>query len=440
MVPVPWNSNYQATIEFCQDLTNSSIYGYRLPGEDSCHLAALMIRVVPGNQYRLTIRNRSNRTTTNLHTHGLHISGNGNSDNPMRVVSPYSCITYHWDIPANHMGGTHWMHSHDMEHGYEQVRGGALAMFVVEENPALLDNVDAASKLGIAAWLRNELLLVASKTLVGHRGSGLVNAQYNLTVNEWYRLRILGAEVDGNEFLLRLPAPCTIYTVAHDGVWRFSVPNLASSPADAEYRMTPAGRLDLAIKCPRSGSFAITAVSTVIPNSVIATLNVRSGTPSIATPFTSTGFTWAPNRPSYLQDLLQPSVVVDNLYNISIFSSSINGNKFQMGDPPLDTITYGSVQEWTVRNAAKPHSYHQHIHHFQVVSCAGHDSGEFYDTILPVDNANPCVLRIRVSDYSGNWFLHCHTIVHSEMGAMAMFHVTDGGIVNDNQDYDEFVC
>jgi Multicopper oxidase len=122
MVPVPWNSNHQATIELCQDLTNSSIYGYRLPGEDSCHLAALMIRVVPGNQYRLTIRNRAAWTTTNLHTHGIHISGNGNADNPMRVVAPGNCITYHWDIPANHMGGTHWMHSHDMENGYDQVR------------------------------------------------------------------------------------------------------------------------------------------------------------------------------------------------------------------------------------------------------------------------------------------------------------------------------
>jgi FtsP/CotA-like multicopper oxidase with cupredoxin domain len=314
-------------------------------------------------------------------------------------------------------------------------------MFVVEENPALLDSVDAASKPGISAWLRNELLLVATKTLVGHRGNGLANAQFNLTVNEWYRLRILGAEADGNDFTLRLPALCAIHTVAHDGVWRFAVPNLASPPEDAEYRMTPAGRLDLAIKCPRSGSFAITAVSKVIPNSVIATLNVRSGTPpSIATPFTSAGLPWAPTRPPYLQDLLHESVVVDNVYNISIFSSSINGNNFLRNNTPLDTFGHGSVQEWTIHHASFPHSYHQHIHHFQVVSCPGFDRGEHYDTVMPSEVDSPCVLRVLLSDYSGDLFVHCHKIAHSESGAMARFHVSDGGIVNSNDDYDEFVC
>ena len=129
MVNVPWSNANTASIEFCED--DNKNFGYRLPGEVSCLLAKLVVRVSPGQNYRLTIINNATQTT-NLHTHGLHISGNGNADNPARQVSSGQCLTYHWDIPANHMGGTHWMHSHDMTYGLIQVR---VYVRCIEETP-----------------------------------------------------------------------------------------------------------------------------------------------------------------------------------------------------------------------------------------------------------------------------------------------------------------
>ena len=121
MVPLPWSTNNTATIEFCQDDVEGA-FGYRLPGSSGCLLAKMVVRLQPGQTYRLTLSNNATQST-NLHTHGLHISGNGNSDDIERTVSPGKCITYTSDIPEDHMGGTHWMHSHSMDHGYTQVCG-----------------------------------------------------------------------------------------------------------------------------------------------------------------------------------------------------------------------------------------------------------------------------------------------------------------------------
>jgi FtsP/CotA-like multicopper oxidase with cupredoxin domain len=121
MVPLVWNAQNEAVIEHCQDPSDDATFGYRLPGQDSCHLAAIMIRTRPGVNYRLTLRNLA-MDPTNLHTHGPHISGDGNGDNPFRSVESGGCINYYWDIPSDHMGGTHWMHSHHKKSGLRQVR------------------------------------------------------------------------------------------------------------------------------------------------------------------------------------------------------------------------------------------------------------------------------------------------------------------------------
>jgi FtsP/CotA-like multicopper oxidase with cupredoxin domain len=46
--------------------------------------------------------------TTNLHTHGLHISSASPGDNVLHVVEPQTDYEYTYEIPANHAGGTFW--------------------------------------------------------------------------------------------------------------------------------------------------------------------------------------------------------------------------------------------------------------------------------------------------------------------------------------------
>lgn len=276
--------------------------------------------------------------------------------------------------------------------------------------------------------MQNELLLVASLTK-NYLGNGKTNVQFNLIRGEWYRLRVVGVEINGKAWDLGLPVFCETYQVAHDGVWRFNVPK-ATSPVDGRYHMTPASRMDFAVRCSRLGSYVIQ-----FDNTVVATLMVANGNPTAATPYVNTNQTWSPKRPDYLQDV--STETPDSNYTISLFDRTINGRPF---DPSVFNgfLTYGQLQEWTL-SFTLSHPYHQHVHHFQVVNCPGHDAGEFYDTVMST-NGSTCLIRFRLLDYSGKLMVHCHNILHSEQGTMAIFNVSEGGIVNSDVDLQEFAC
>lgn len=49
---------------------------------------------------------------TNIHTHGLHVSPSGNSDNVLLAVLPGATQKYSYKIPSNHPSGTYWYHAH----------------------------------------------------------------------------------------------------------------------------------------------------------------------------------------------------------------------------------------------------------------------------------------------------------------------------------------
>ena len=61
-------------------------------------------------------------TTTNLHTHGLHVSPSGNADNVFLEIAPGASQHYEIPIPTNHTGGLFWYHPH--KHGAVCQQGG----------------------------------------------------------------------------------------------------------------------------------------------------------------------------------------------------------------------------------------------------------------------------------------------------------------------------
>lgn len=152
----PEGVDYCGMLEFCTD-TNSKTFGYRLPClEEDCPCLGIsgpLIRLQSGNKYRLTLRNAADESVvTNLHTHGLHIVGDGDGDDVIREVKGGgNCLDYTWDVASDHPGGTYWYHAH--HHGFtqEQVEGGAFGLLIVEDNKNLNPNTPA--------WAANERLL-----------------------------------------------------------------------------------------------------------------------------------------------------------------------------------------------------------------------------------------------------------------------------------------
>jgi FtsP/CotA-like multicopper oxidase with cupredoxin domain len=90
------------------------------------------LRARPGDVLRLTLDNHMDHATS-LHTHGLHVSPSGNSDNPFLMIEPGQRFSYEIAIPAEHPGGLFWYHSHLHHHSAEQVFAGFIGAIVVED-------------------------------------------------------------------------------------------------------------------------------------------------------------------------------------------------------------------------------------------------------------------------------------------------------------------
>jgi len=76
--------------------------------------------------------------STNLHTHGWHVSPLLGSDNVMDVtVGPGESYQYIFDVPDDHMPGTFWYHTHLHGSTMLQTGGGASGMLIIDTPPAV---------------------------------------------------------------------------------------------------------------------------------------------------------------------------------------------------------------------------------------------------------------------------------------------------------------
>ncbi len=85
--------------------------GVRLAGRDTTALGysatspGPTLRVRPGDELAVRLTNQLDQPT-NLHTHGLRVSPQANSDNPFLTVEPGTSFDYLYRVPADHPAGT----------------------------------------------------------------------------------------------------------------------------------------------------------------------------------------------------------------------------------------------------------------------------------------------------------------------------------------------
>jgi len=72
---------------------------------------------------------------SNLHFHGLHVSGEVPSDDTTLVVPPGESYQYMTTLPEDHMPGIHFMHPHRHGSTALQSGGGAAGIIIVEDDP-----------------------------------------------------------------------------------------------------------------------------------------------------------------------------------------------------------------------------------------------------------------------------------------------------------------
>ena len=483
--PEDGEHDFCGMLEFCdgRGVDGSRIFGYRLPctatdelsdssgSRASCECLGVsgpLIRLQPGKKYKLTLRNAalSSNAITNIHTHGLHIVGDGDSDDVTRRVNGGgNCLDYTWHIDDEHSGGTYWYHAHHHGSTEQQVQGGAYGMLIVEDNKVL--NPDTP------AWAQNELLLQVVETFDGIVGNGKAIhlgddvEMLPIKSNIWYRLRLSMVSTYATPTNITFVDDastnviCDIHKVASDGVWRSSIPG----PKAARFELTGVSRADFAIRCKSSESAMVLQEDSLEAGLPIVVSDVKitytwfgeeqhfaslrlnddavidaagddKSDPAILEtserPDYSTMTTWTPNRPYALEDMRDIEITnPNNTFTVFMRYDNIN-DVYWDPDIPLTTIGFDRVHEWKLFGI-ESHPFHIHLYHVQVMNTGcgtGYEIGEFYDTIAkssssPADGDEPCIVRFRTADIGQRCVVHCHVLFHEDNGSMGWVNVLD---------------
>jgi FtsP/CotA-like multicopper oxidase with cupredoxin domain len=394
------------------------------------------ITMVPGNKYVLQFRNTlpyqpastaenvfKDPNVTNLHTHGLHISGESPSDDVMRFFEGGFGGDYVYDIPADHMGGTYWYHAHHHGATMLQVSGGAFGQIIIDDaRDGIPANVAAMTERQlVVAYLDPTVAGTGGDTLIsgtlaaGWTVNGTKQGSLCTTANEWQHWRVLLADRDATEKTLAIGAGCEVALLARDGVWRTTAPKAL---ATRSLSLTGASRADLAVRCTADSTITING------NPIASILTSGAGNTTVG-PYSSgsTGSTWSAIRPAYLRDLRGVASV--HTETVRMGARTLNGVRFNM-DVPTYTLPASQVQSWSLSGNTQ-HPFHLHVYHVQSVDCTGsYEPGEHYDVI-----AQPCTVRFDLNAatstvYEGRAIMHCHILEHEDQGAMGWMDVVGG--------------
>ncbi|WP_432844994.1 multicopper oxidase family protein [Amycolatopsis sp. CA-161197] len=412
--------------------------GVRLAGRDTAAWGfngtspGPTLRVRPGDLLRIRLVNQLGQAT-NLHTHGLHVSPQGNSDNPFLRIETGTSFDYEVRVPDDHPAGTFWYHPHHHGTVADQIFAGLAGALLVDGGPAL-----AAQEriLLITDTTLNAAGRVASVTamsrMTGREGTVvLVNGQHQPVVaaapGAAQRWRVINA-CTSRVLALRLQGH-QLTEVAFDG--RF----LPAPTVQAPVVLAPGNRADLLVRPAAPGRYALISDaydrgsvmgggSVTSSQVVLGTLDVTG--PAAAAPTSPAALPAppAPSGPIVRQRQVTLGTAMGGMGAGEMMSFTIDGRTY---DPTRDdqTIRLGTTEDWTVINTSPMvHPFHLHVWPMHVVGdSTGTAPIRRQQDVVLVPARGWVRLRIAFADYPGRSVYHCHILDHEDVGMMATVHV-----------------
>ncbi len=372
--------------------------------------------------------------TTNFHSHGLHVSPGGISDNIFRSMEPGRGYDIEIAIPADHPRGTYWYHPHHHGSADVQMTSGMAGALIVEGD---FDDVPEIAAAG-------ERLLILNEVLFDYRGAIenydtvwpeavprflSVNGQREPVIRmrpgEVQRWRIVHA---GHEDNLRLALEAHgLQVIAYDGIRKPQIDRGDS------LLMAPGQRADVLVQAGAAGSYALRAVANdqgyPSPAGPLARVVVEGeplpmrlpaalGRPPLAT----IGDGEVTNRRRITLSVEEPEF--PPAANYEEFAYFICRRRFDP-DRVDQRIPLGAVEEWIVVNEHdNDHIFHVHTNPFQMVAVNGEPLAErdWHDTVVVPKNGS-VTFRSRFLDFTGRFVMHCHMMNHEELGMMQIVEV-----------------
>jgi len=379
----------------------------------------------PGDRIDLRLINRL-ATPTNIHTHGFHVSPEGNADNIFLHIEPGQTFDYRFDLPRDHAPGLNWYHPHDHVNGTPQVFGGMAGAIIIrseEERRHRLPPIrDRVMVIQAPEWDEEGHLKTWSAGLLASQ-LRLINGQLNPRVRirrgETQRWRVVNATV--SDFIdLRLDGHVLRQIAADGNPW-------ARAVEPERIHIPPGGRAEVLVTGGDPGTYALRALPTdhgagfVQPELVLATVECEpGGGPTVAA-----------------ERLLKPfcdlrEFPVENRRTVTFTMRGgflIDGKRFDHNRTD-QVVELGSVEEWTVVNDSPlVHPFHIHINPFQLTHVNGRPIEEpgHRDTLTVDPLGGSITFRTLFADFPGRSVFHCHIVPHSDLGMMAVFEVVPKG-------------
>ena len=398
------------------------------------------LRVRPGDTVVVTLQNRLG-TDTNLHTHGLHVSPTGDSDNIFVMVPPGGEHTYTYDIPADHPSGLFWYHPHAHGHVAEQIAAGLAGAIIITDDLDDITEITASTErlliLADPSVGDSAAVLATSQMgrMQGREGdvvliNGIVQPAVAVVAGTLERWRILNSSasryyrlaLDNHQF----------HVIASDG-GRLTAPVTVS-----EIRLAPGERTEVLVTPAEAGSNRLRALrydrgssgmgggmggrgSTSTAETVIATVNVTGNSAAAALPSSLA-------KPSTVSATISAKRTVTlamggggGMGGGSMMAFTIDGKSF---DPERTDITaqLGTTEEWSIRNTSMmDHPFHLHVWPFQIVD--GPPTAGWKDTVN-VPAGRTVTIRVAFTDLPGRTVYHCHILDHEDLGMMGIIDVT----------------
>ncbi|MFF4830210.1 multicopper oxidase family protein [Streptomyces sp. NPDC001315] len=359
-----------------------------------------------------------------MHLHGGHVPADSDG-HPRDQLEPGRSRIFRY--PNTQQASTMWLHDHSHHDHAENVYRGLAASYVLTDEfedglPLPKGRYDVTLQLRDAAFAADGSL-VYDPDGFRRRPEYLVNGRprpYFEVAARKYRLRLLNTS---NErfFLLGLRGEGEIVQISSDG-------GLLPSPVPAATPgLWPAERSEVVVDFSRYpiGSQVVLENLAALPGEAPEVMRfdvVREA-----------------DDPSRIPDRLRPvhdqgeaalerEVVLR--FDPATGRHLINGQAFDM-DRTDFRPRLGQTEIWKITNADTafgiPHSLHIHLNHFTVVDRGGRPPAPaeagLKDTVA-VLAGETVRIKIKFTDYSGQFMYHCHLLQHQMMGMMGQMEIT----------------
>ncbi len=404
------------------------------------------LRVRPGDELTIVLQNDLD-APTNLHTHGLHVSPEGDSDNVFVMIEPGETHTYRYRIPADHPSGTFWYHPHHHGQVANQVFGGLAGAIVIE---------DAIDELPELAAATSRVLVLADPNIGDSSavlGGSMMDAMFGregnaIVINGQNRPRLQAGTGTLEHWRLINASPSRYYALSVDGVQMHLVASdagrLDHPRAVGEVLLVPGERAEILISLDEAGTQRL--VTRTVDRGGMGMMGGGDGTgngrgPSSATTEIASleisgDAAVSPDLPDHLAEVRTPSdEEVTRTRTVTLAMGmgmgmgmgggdgqfTIDGRAF---DPNRVDITarLDTTEDWTIRNTSPmDHPFHLHVWPFHVIDTSdGTEPPDGLKDTVNVPAGQSVTIRVPFRDFAGKTVYHCHILDHEDLGMMGI--------------------